>query len=91
MRERGFEPLRFNPLDPKGIKHRKRDSIKTRAIPYNPFIIKGFPVFPVSVGIGPKRLHTDHHGHKTDITETLCPGGVDQLSKSTLPALPEVN
>ena len=64
MRERGFEPLWCNPLDPKGIKRRGRHPLKTRTIQYNPFIINGVPVFPVSVEIGEKRSHPERYRHK---------------------------
>ena len=67
MRERGLEPLWFNPLDPKGIKRRNRHPLKTRTIQYNPFIINGFPVFPVSVEIGEKRSHPERYRHKIAI------------------------
>ncbi len=64
MRERGFEPLWCNPLDPKGIKRRNIHPLEARTIPCNPFIINGFPVFPVSVEIGEKRSYPERHRHK---------------------------
>ncbi len=71
MRERGFEPLRFNPLDPKGIKRRNRHAPKARAIPCNPFIINGFPVFPVSAEIGEKRSYSERHRHNI-VIKSAC-------------------
>ena len=48
-------------------KGRKHGSSKTLVFPCNSFIINGFPVFLVSVGIGKNRSHSDHPGHKIDI------------------------
>jgi hypothetical protein len=76
MRERGFEPLRCNPLDPKGKKCRNRYPLKAHKIPCNPFIINGFPVFPASVGIGEKRSYPERRRHKIDIKKCMLGNGL---------------
>ncbi|MGD0230166.1 MAG: hypothetical protein ABSC19_07395 [Syntrophorhabdales bacterium] len=58
----------------KGIKPCEQDSPIKCTIPYNPFIIKGFPVFPVSVEIGKKRSYRERHGHKTVIKADWAEG-----------------
>jgi len=67
MRERGLEPLWFNPLDPKGINRQMLHCLLVIVIIPKSIIINGFPVFLVSVGIGKNRSHSDHPGHKIDI------------------------
>jgi hypothetical protein len=66
----GIEPtceLVTRTLVLKDIRRGRQYPFKTDAFPCNPFSIKGFPVFPVSVGIGKKRIHPEPSGHKKDI------------------------
>jgi hypothetical protein len=64
----GLEPvyrLVAGALVLKGIKCRNRYPLKAHNIPYNPFIINGFSVFPISVESGEKRSHPERRRHKT--------------------------
>ena len=72
----GIEPthqLVTGALVLKGIKYRNRHALKARAIPCNPFIVNGFPVFPASAEIGEKRSHPERHRHKIVIKKVPAP------------------
>jgi len=73
MRERGLEPLWFNPLDPKGINQQISHCLPVLEITRNLIIIKSFPVSLMSAGVGANRLQSERHGHNMDIT-VLCKG-----------------
>ena len=83
----GIEPthqLVTGALVLKGIKRRNLHALEARTIPCNPFIINGFPVFPVSAEIGEKRSHPERHRHKI-VIKSACSEIDDRWTHISVP------